>query len=205
MAELTTHSRWVIVFCMRLSLRVLVLSSCNHALCMYVGRVIAMTSSGVVVPPLPQSSLWTSHVESISQTPSLSSSSHSLHQQQQQPVVQRCGLVLLSSVCAHQHAINVMHCCGDRVITASNDHTLKVGVNVSHETDITTPGPIQFLLLSFPFLSCSLDHYVSVDNSIQLNTVKKFSYRRGTSRCVVSVKILPIATQQCRNYLYDKS
>jgi len=34
---------------------------------------------------------------------------------------------------------------------------------------------------------------------------KKLSYRRGTARCVVSVEILPIATRQCRNYLYDKS
>ena len=34
---------------------------------------------------------------------------------------------------------------------------------------------------------------------------KKLSYRLGTARCVVSVEILPIATQQCRNYLYDKS
>jgi len=34
---------------------------------------------------------------------------------------------------------------------------------------------------------------------------KKLSYRRRTARCVVSVEILPIATQQCRNYLYDKS
>ena len=34
---------------------------------------------------------------------------------------------------------------------------------------------------------------------------KKLSYRRGTARCVVSVEILSIATQQCRNYLYDKS
>ena len=34
---------------------------------------------------------------------------------------------------------------------------------------------------------------------------KKLSYRRWTARCVVSVEILPIATQQCRNYLYDKS
>ena len=24
-------------------------------------------------------------------------------------------------------------------------------------------------------------------------------------RCVVSIEILPVATQQCRNYLYDKS
>ena len=36
-------------------------------------------------------------------------------------------------------------------------------------------------------------------------TYKKLSYRRGTARCVVSVEILPIATQLCRNYLYDKS
>jgi len=28
---------------------------------------------------------------------------------------------------------------------------------------------------------------------------KKLSYRRGTARCVVSVELLPIATQQCRN------
>ena len=35
----------------------------------------------------------------------------------------------------------------------------------------------------------------SDDNGLKTN--KKFSYRRGTARCVVSVKILPIATQQC--------
>jgi len=34
---------------------------------------------------------------------------------------------------------------------------------------------------------------------------KKLSYRRGIARCVESVEILPIATQQCRNYLYYKS
>ena len=34
---------------------------------------------------------------------------------------------------------------------------------------------------------------------------KKFSYRRGIARCVVSIEIVPIATQQCRNYLYNKS
>jgi len=34
---------------------------------------------------------------------------------------------------------------------------------------------------------------------------KKLSYRRGTAWCVVSVEILPITTQQCRNYLYYKS
>jgi len=30
---------------------------------------------------------------------------------------------------------------------------------------------------------------------------KKLSYRRGTARCVVSVEILPVATQHCRKYL----
>ena len=34
---------------------------------------------------------------------------------------------------------------------------------------------------------------------------KKLSYHRGTARCFVSIEILPIDTQQCRNYLYDKS
>jgi len=34
---------------------------------------------------------------------------------------------------------------------------------------------------------------------------KKLSERRVTARCVLSVVILPITTQQCRNYLYDKS
>ena len=37
------------------------------------------------------------------------------------------------------------------------------------------------------------------------NEDKKLSYRRVIARCVLSVVILPIATQQCRNYLYDKS
>jgi len=36
-------------------------------------------------------------------------------------------------------------------------------------------------------------------------TNKKLSYRWGTARCVVSVEILPVATQQYSNYLYDKS
>jgi len=42
-------------------------------------------------------------------------------------------------------------------------------------------------------------------NGESLKQNKKLSYRRGTARCVVSFEILPIATQQCRNYLYDKS
>ena len=34
---------------------------------------------------------------------------------------------------------------------------------------------------------------------------KKLSYRRGTTRSVVSIEILPTTMQQCRYYLYDKS
>ena len=34
---------------------------------------------------------------------------------------------------------------------------------------------------------------------------KELPVVNSAARCVVSVEILPIATQQCRNYLYDKS
>ena len=34
---------------------------------------------------------------------------------------------------------------------------------------------------------------------------KELRYRRGTAQSVMSIQILPIAMQQCRNYLYDKS
>ena len=36
-----------------------------------------------------------------------------------------------------------------------------------------------------------------VNNITQCLVDEKLSYRRGTARCVVSVEILPIATQQC--------
>ena len=47
-----------------------------------------------------------------------------------------------------------------------------------------------------PATSCTPTH---------ARTNNKLSYRRGTARCVVSVEILPTATQQRRNCLYDKS
>ena len=61
------------------------------------------------------------------------------------------------------------------------------------------------------FLECPLIPLVlsaRVKNSFNFNLDslnKKLRYRRGTAQCVVSIEILPIATQQCRNYLYDKS
>ena len=52
-------------------------------------------------------------------------------------------------------------------------------------------------------LAASARHNQHVMSTAARN--KKHSYRRGTARCVVSVEILPTATQQCRNYLLDKS
>ena len=46
---------------------------------------------------------------------------------------------------------------------------------------------------------------MQISNASKSTQHKKLSYRRGTARCVVSVEILLVATQQCRNYLYDKS
>jgi len=55
----------------------------------------------------------------------------------------------------------------------------------------------QLLWIKFP---------ISTGNDAALLTLhKKLNYHRGTARRVVSIDILPIAMQQCRNYLYDKS
>ena len=59
-------------------------------------------------------------------------------------------------------------------------------------------------LLSFLFHIVSLQTDTEIAENSPIS-YKKLSYRRGTARCVVSVEILPVATQQCRNYLYDKS
>ena len=61
------------------------------------------------------------------------------------------------------------------------------------------------------FAVCCIDEFrdeeirITEITSVCLSENKKLSYRRGTARCVVSIEILLIATQQCRNYLYDKS
>jgi len=82
------------------------------------GRVI--TSSGVATPS-PSLMPSQSNNESLYQSTSALSQSNHHHQSSMS-----CCLVLLSSVRAHQQPINVMRCHGDRVVTASNDHTLKV-------------------------------------------------------------------------------
>jgi len=55
----------------------------------------------------------------------------------------------------------------------------------------------------YPLTHCF--RHLPVVSCYQTILYKKLSYRRVTARCVLSVVILPIATQQCRNYLYDKS
>jgi len=61
----------------------------------------------------------------------------------------------------------------------------------------TIPPTVHKIPTSHPFAGS--------ENWGLIKSNKKLSYRRGTARCVVSVKILPNATQQWRNYLYDKS
>jgi len=60
-----------------------------------------------------------------------------------------------------------------------------------------------FYHTSYGRAACAVDVGLSVQTPALRD--KKLSYRRGTARCVVSDEILPIATQRCRNCLYDKS
>jgi len=61
----------------------------------------------------------------------------------------------------------------------------------------------QYLAVHGPMVWNSLSDDLCAQQDYESD--KQLSYRRGTARCVVSIEILPIATQQCRNYLYDKS
>ena len=77
---------------------------------------------------------------------------------------------------------DTIHCHGQEYLRASAPSTMRV-----NDTYGSTAGLPQVLF------------------AIQVIQYKKLSYRRGTARCVVSVEILPIAMQQSRNYLYEKS
>ena len=63
---------------------------------------------------------------------------------------------------------------------------------------ITTPAPHHSVFYRPDALPAAQPTVWQYDN-------KKLSYHRGTARCVLSIEILPVATQQCRNYLYNKS
>ena len=62
-------------------------------------------------------------------------------------------------------------------------------------------GPIQRAVTGRPRFNSRLRKWLAVIClSGQMGcTNKKLSYRRRTARCVVSLEILPVATQQCRN------
>jgi len=60
--------------------------------------------------------------------------------------------------------------------------------------------PLSFFTGRMPFLPPNQQC-----QSTERKLYKKLSYRRVTARCVLSVVILPITMQQCRNYLYNKS
>jgi len=68
-------------------------------------------------------------------------------------------------------------------------------------TNIATYWPLHRLDYVGLIRSC----IPQLENITCIKTYKKLSYRQVTARCVVPIEILPIATQQCRNYLYDKS
>ena len=77
--------------------------------------------------------------------------------------------------------------------------------------DLVSAGMVCGRAVCTPALMC-LEHVPSVLSRCWLGgrkgirpVNKKLSYRRVTARCVLSVVILPITTQQCRNYLNDKS
>jgi len=65
-------------------------------------------------------------------------------------------------------------------------------------------GEIDLQCVDWPSSRAVRDTACEECNSRPINN-KKLSYRRVTARCVLSVVILPITTQQCRNYSYDKS
>ena len=96
--------------------------------------------------------------------------------------------------------------------------------SASRSRQITTPAHhhSRFFTGQMPFLSPNQQSQSTVPVNTTLNHItinwlrnlchnsnnkiyKKLRYRQATMRCVVSVEISPTATQQCRNYLYDKS
>jgi len=94
--------------------------------------------------------------------------------------------------CARTTAARVCRHCVKHTSPHTHTHTHTARRHSRYGTDKQTDGRVAALLNA---------SYRRRNNKAN----KKLSYRRGTARCVVSVEILPIATQQCRNYLYDKS
>jgi len=107
-----------------------------------------------------------------------------------------------SSTCTRREVLGITR---TPAFTGQMPPTIEIGEQWQYEALIqTTAWPYTFFIHNqTPNEKGHYSLYASSDISTCIN--KKLTYRRVTARCVLSVVILPTATQQCRNYLYDKS
>jgi len=97
----------------------------------------------------------------------------------------------------------------------ATSHVIQTGVSTWHQLLYPTTADDAILLmlcslhstdsLCCQLLAASAAPVQKKQTGEKMHLKKKLIYLRGTARCVVSLEILPVATQQCRNYLYDKS
>jgi len=94
-----------------------------------------------------------------------------------------------------------------KAIDDSSGHKQKSNKSLAGNSPQAYPQKLWLLLYYQHSNSKNMFQMNSKQNNAQgdLMKYKELSYRRGTARCVVSIEILPIAMQQCRYYLYDKS
>jgi len=89
---------------------------------------------------------------------------------------------------------------------AAVEARIRIGWNkFKHLVPLLTNKDVSLIIRGRLYSSCVQSSMLHGSETWPVRKDKKLSYRRGTVRCVVSIEILPIATQQCRNYLYDKS
>jgi len=89
---------------------------------------------------------------------------------------------------------------------AAVEARIRTGWNkFKHLVPLLTNKDVSLIIRGRLYSSCVRSSMLHGSETWPVRKDKKLSYRRGTARCVVSIEILPIAKQQCRNYLYDKS
>jgi len=89
---------------------------------------------------------------------------------------------------------------------AAVEARIRIGWNkFKHLVPLLTNKDVSLIIRGRLYSSCVRSSMLHGSETWPVRKDKKLSYRRGTVRCVVSLEILPIATQQCSNYLYDKS
>jgi len=108
----------------------------------------------------------------------------------------------------HYRAMFVMKVPFTMTLSLENNKNKTISHRILNDQKIESDGPIKIFVIAKlktgfngNFLFASVKETSRLLNK-GTNTIrnKKLSYRRGTARCVVSIEILPIATQQCRNY-----